>query len=64
MNAREHFQKAERMIGIVLDGELLHTPDMRLRLAVIAQAHATLALAAAHGADQPSLDDLLPPAVD
>lgn len=43
MNAREHYQEAERMV---------------------AQAHATLALAAANGALLPDLEDVLPPVVD
>lgn len=53
-DANWHYRESERFIGIVLNGELLHTPDMRMRLAVIAQTHATLALAAAHGADAPA----------
>jgi len=47
MTGSDHYKEAERFLGIVINGELLHTPDMRLRLATVAQVHATLALAAA-----------------
>lgn len=64
MNAREHFEEAE---------ERLKASDWQwqegsvkgaMHEAAVAQVHATLALAAAHGARLPEIDELLPPAVD
>ncbi len=37
-------QLARRLLGSVLDGDLKWTPDMRLRIATVAQAYASLAI--------------------
>lgn len=37
-------QLARRLLGKVLDGDLKWTPDMRLRIATVAQAYASLAI--------------------
>jgi hypothetical protein len=57
--ARDHYRKAEHLSDTVLNGELLHTPDMRQRLATLAVAHATLALAATNGANRTPLDRIV-----
>lgn len=52
MNGPEHYAKAEGLLenartNVGKDGPLLHSADVRLALVTAAQAHATLALAAA-----------------
>lgn len=75
MNAREHFEMAERLLASCqLDaGDERNAPTYPAQedgLNSVGNAllagltHAVLALAAAHGADGPTLDEVLPPAVD
>lgn len=61
MNARQHYAKAEQLI---LSAEQQSRAGGKLRglseLIAAAQVHATLALAAAHGAHLPTIDELMP----
>lgn len=60
MNANEHYREAERLItGARAEPAEKYTMDDRMMLLAAAQVHATLAVAATHGADEPGLiDDL------
>lgn len=75
MNAREHFETAERLLtSCQLDeDDGVNAPTYPAQedgvnsignALTAALTHAVLALAAAHGAHLPALDEVLPPAVD
>src|SRR5579871_6717258 len=61
MDAREHYAHAERWLAERTDGA---DPLWALARAVRASAHATLALAAAHGADRQPTQPAARPEID
>lgn len=75
MNSREHFETAERLLASCQTdpGDEVNAPTYPAQedgvnstgnALTAALTHALIALAAAHGAHLPALDETLPPAVD